>query len=136
MTAENFRTSPAECPSCSGPLEITRLQCQRCGTEVAGHFDSQRLVNLPEPFASVLEMFLRVRGNVKDMERELGLSYPTVRSRLEEAFRVAGFDKNRAATAEAAKAERLSIIHRLNEGDMSPSDAIEQLRKIKDGRPT
>lgn len=78
---------------------VTRLSCPACGTEVSGAFahpgagrlpgGGGRLVSLPEPHASLLELFLRVRGNVKDVERELGLSYPTVRARLDDAFRAA-----------------------------------------------
>jgi hypothetical protein len=67
-------------------LLVTRLQCPTCGTEVAGAFRTGRLVNAPEPHASLLELFLRVRGNAKEMERELRVSYPTVRARLDEAF--------------------------------------------------
>src|SRR5687768_12425465 len=80
---------PAVCPACGDELLVTRLQCPNCRTEVSGTFAHpahsgpdagrtaplNRLVNLPEPFASLLELFIRVRGNVKDVERELGLSY-------------------------------------------------------------
>ena len=82
-------TPPGQCPVCATELRVARLQCPACGTEVSGSFSRGRLVNLPEPHASLLELFLRVRGNVKDVERELGLSYPTVRARLEEAFAAA-----------------------------------------------
>jgi hypothetical protein len=72
---------------------VTQLRCSNCGTEVNGAFALTRLATLREPHASLIEMFLRLRGNVKDMERELGLSYPTVRARLEEALVAAGFPK-------------------------------------------
>lgn len=71
----------------------TRLECTSCRTEVTGAFALGRLAALEEPHASLLEMFLRVRGNVKEMERELGLSYPTVRARLDEAFEAAGYGR-------------------------------------------
>jgi hypothetical protein len=82
---------PARCPACAGELVVTRLQCPACGAEVSGAFAAApgRLVDLPEPHASLLELFIRLRGNVKDVERALGLSYPTVRARLEEAFAAA-----------------------------------------------
>src|ERR671931_732084 len=89
MGTEHTPYAPVHCPTCAGELVITRLQCPTCGTEVAGAFTLGRLAGLREPHASLLELFLRVRGNVKDMERELGLSYPTVRARLEEAFAAA-----------------------------------------------
>jgi hypothetical protein len=78
---------------CSGELLVTRLECSACGTDVTGRFTLGALAGLREPHASLIEMFLRKHGNVKEMERELGLSYPTVRARLEEALEAAGFPK-------------------------------------------
>src|SRR5947209_10073285 len=93
MEDDQIGNVPAQCPVCQGDLVVTRLQCSECGTEVNGTFSLGRLAATPEPHASLIEMFLRVRGNVKEMERELGLSYPTVRARLEEALEAAGFGK-------------------------------------------
>jgi hypothetical protein len=93
MEDQEVTTAPTHCPVCGQDLLATRLECSSCGTEVTGRFTLGRLASLREPHASLLEMFLRVRGNVKEMERELGLSYPTVRARLEEAFTAAGFEK-------------------------------------------
>jgi len=93
MDEQQTGNAPNRCPVCDGELLVTRLQCSSCSTEVNGSFTLGRLASLREPHASLLEMFLRVRGNVKEMERELGLSYPTVRARLEEAFQAAGFPR-------------------------------------------
>ncbi|HLJ68970.1 MAG TPA: DUF2089 family protein [Chloroflexota bacterium] len=93
MEEQQTGIAPSHCPVCQGELLVTRLQCGECGTEVTGAFSLTRLATLREPHASLLEMFLRVRGNVKEMERELGLSYPTVRARLEEALTAAGFPR-------------------------------------------
>ena len=91
---ENYQNPmPAHCPACRSDLAITRLQCPTCGTEVNGTFALGHLASLREPHASLLELFLRVRGNMKEMERELGLSYPTVRARLEEALEAAALDR-------------------------------------------
>src|SRR5438105_14455673 len=100
---EHTPYAPVHCPTCAGELVITRLQCPACGTEVAGTFTLGRLAGLREPHASLLELFLRVRGNVKEMERELGLSYPTVRARLEEAFEAAGFPRDASRGSERAE---------------------------------
>lgn len=94
MEDDQIGNVPAQCPVCQGDLLVTRLQCSACGTEVNGTFSLSRLAATPEPHASLIEMFLRVRGNMKEMERELGLSYPTVRARLEEALEAAGFGKS------------------------------------------
>lgn len=106
---------------------------------------SGRLVNLSEPHASLLELFLRVRGNVKDVERELGLSYPTVRARLEEAFRAAQPLLSRQkqpvpqtlpvpaaptslAVSQAARAEVLDALER---GNLTAAEATTRLHDLK-----
>lgn len=94
MEDEHVSNLPSQCPVCSGDLLVTRLECSSCGTEVNGTFTLGHLATLKEPHASLIELFLRVRGNVKEMERDLGLSYPTVRARLEEALEAAGFEKS------------------------------------------
>lgn len=93
MEEQHEGNLPAQCPVCKSKLLVTRLECSSCGTEVTGAFSLGRLATTPEPHASLLEMFLRVRGNVKEIERELGLSYPTVRARLDEAFEAAGYGR-------------------------------------------
>ena len=93
MEPQHEGNPPSQCPVCNSKLLVTRLECSSCGTEVTGTFGLGRLATTPEPHASLLEMFLRVRGNVKEMERELGLSYPTVRARLDEAFEAAGYGR-------------------------------------------
>lgn len=94
MDEQQSGNLPNQCPVCGGDLLVTRLECSACGTEVNGTFALGNLARLREPHASLIDMFLRVRGNVKEMERELGLSYPTVRARLDEAFEAAGYPKD------------------------------------------
>lgn len=106
MEEEQIGIAPARCPVCNGDLLVTRLECSSCGTEVNGTFTLGHLATLREPHASLIEMFLRVRGNVKEMERELGLSYPTVRAHLEKALEAAGFGRAADRGAEGAGAEQ------------------------------
>lgn len=126
---------PTVCPSCRHELEVTRLQCPACGTEVAGHFGLGRLASLPEPHASLIDLFLRMRGNMKDMERALGLSYPTVRARLEEALVAAGYTSDgEAGTREAAAAaRRTEILAGLQAGEITAAEAATKLRELKNG---
>ena len=135
MLLQGFNDLPTQCPSCSGPLAITRLTCPSCGTEVGGAFSLSRLASLREPHASLLELFLRARGNMKEMERTLGLSYPTVRARLEEALAAAGLDREEPlapmARPEAALArERAAILASLERGEITPAEATERLREL------
>ncbi len=71
------------CPLCGDALEVVRLECGRCHTAIEGRFSLPRLARLNDEQAQFVEIFLRVRGNIREMERELGISYPTVRSRLD-----------------------------------------------------
>ena len=125
---------PAHCPACESGLRVTRLQCPACGTEVAGSFLLGRLATLQEPHASLVELFLRVRGNAKEMERELGLSYPTVRARLEEALVAAGFGRAEQRPSETElTAERSAILSELEQGVIDAAEAITRLRRLKSG---
>lgn len=131
---------PASCPACGEGLLVTRLQCPNCRTEVSGTFSHPgpaapaapiRLVNLPEPYASLLELFIRVRGNVKDIERELRLSYPTVRARLDEAFKAARPYLEPAPPPAAAPSaeERAAVLSALERGEITAAEATTRLRQ-------
>ena len=81
----------ATCPVCAGELAVTRLRCGGCGTTIEGEFGVGRFARLTREQTQVLESFLRSRGNLRDMERELLISYPTVRARVEALVRALGF---------------------------------------------
>jgi hypothetical protein len=71
-----------KCPGCGKNLIITRLRCPACETTIEGNYSPCLFCKLSEENLKFLNLFIRNRGNIKDMERELGVSYPTVRSRL------------------------------------------------------
>ena len=127
---------PVACPVCASELAITRLQCPSCGTEVAGSFRPGRLVNAPEPHASLLELFLRVRGNAKELERELGVSYPTVRARLDRALAAVGIGQKGPAADEdvGRSARRSAILDELERGAIGAAEAAARLREVQQGR--
>src|ERR1700741_5567711 len=96
------------CPVCSGELAVTPLHCRSCGTTLEGEFSVGRFGRLTKEQLTLLESFLRSRGNLRDMERELGISYPTVRSRVEALIRALGFgprDGDEAGADEPASGE-------------------------------
>src|SRR5258706_5922698 len=77
----------AKCPICSEQLKVVRLECDSCGTRMEGSFSLGRFHTLSTDQIEFLETFIRARGNFKDIERELAISYPTVRSRLDVLIR-------------------------------------------------
>ena len=138
----------ATCPVCSGELTIARLHCRSCGTALEGEFGVGRFGRLDHEQMSLLESFLRSRGNLKEMERELGISYPTVRARVDALIRSLGLadgtavdgDDDFGADLDAAStdeprlgdlaAERRAILERLARKEMSADDAAAALREL------
>lgn len=125
------------CPVCSGELAVTRLRCGSCGTTLEGEFSVGRFARLSRDQTVLLESFLRSRGNLRDIERELGISYPTVRARVEALVRALGFgprsDDDSSAGAEDADATpqtRESILERLARREISAEDAARAIRAL------
>src|SRR5438067_750044 len=96
----------ARCPICSEQLRVVRLECESCGTRLEGSFSLGRFHALAPEQLEFLEVFIRARGSFKDVERELGISYPTVRARLDAVIRALGFPSQAEPDREARHAER------------------------------
>lgn len=122
--------APGKCPVCSHDLEVTRLQCTSCGTAVEGHFELSRVNRLDPEQQAFLELFLKARGNLKDVERELGLSYPTVRNRLEAVLAALGFAAEPTQRVEAGRRRR-EILDALDAGKIGAEEALRLLRDRK-----
>jgi len=125
------------CPVCSGELAVTRLRCTSCGTTLEGEFSVGRFARLSRDQMALLESFLRSRGNLRDIERELGISYPTVRARVEALVRALGFgprsDDDAAATDGDTPTEpdsREAILERLARREISAEDAAVAIRAL------
>jgi hypothetical protein len=91
---------------------------------VEGAFGASRLGSLPAEHQDFIEVFVRCRGNIKDVERELGISYPTVRGRLDRAIQALG------STEQDTAARRREILDALDRKELKPEEAIEALRGL------
>ena len=136
----------ATCPVCQGELTVTRLHCRSCGTALEGEFGVGRFGRLEREQLAFLESFLRSRGNLKELERELGISYPTVRSRLEGLLRALGLGDGSAqplqddevelipaATQQGNQdlaTERRAILERLSRHELSADEAAAAIRAL------
>lgn len=131
----------ATCPVCAHELTVTRLRCGECGTTIEGEFGVGRFGRLTREQTQVLESFLRSRGNLRDMERELGISYPTVRARVESLVRALGFGPRDEADAPVpgsatpvtnpeATTGRREILERLSRRELSAEQAAEAIRAL------
>ena len=128
------------CPVCEGELTISRLHCRSCGTALEGEFGVGRFGRLSKEQMSLLESFLRSRGNLKEMERELGISYPTVRGRVDALVRALGLadgDEGEAEIDEAPDADlaaqRRAILERLSKREIAADEAAAALRELGGG---
>jgi len=127
------------CPVCSNELSVTRLHCDSCGTTLEGEFSVGRFGRLSREQLTLLESFLRSRGNLRDMERELGISYPTVRGRVEALVRALGFGPRdgepAAPEAEsddepAARLSRQDVLERLARHEIAADEAAALIRDL------
>lgn len=120
------------CPSCGEGLAITQLQCQSCDTTIQSQYEPCRFCRLSPASLHLIELFVKSRGNVKEMERELGLSYPTVRAHLDAAIRELGFATAAAPTERVVdkKDQRRDILARLEEGQIDAGEAAELLAQL------
>ena len=96
---------PGRCPVCSNAMTVTRLHCGQCGTGVDGVFSLGRLQTLTPEQVQFVETFMRCKGKIKDVETELGISYPTVVSRLNEVVRTMGFEVDEGDLSEVDQYE-------------------------------
>ena len=115
------------CPVCAGALTVTRLHCRSCDTAVEGHFETGRLGRLRADQLEFVETFIRCEGKLNRMERELGLSYPTLRSRLTEVITQMGFELG-PEPAEISDKQRHRILDELASGEISSEQAMQQLQ--------
>ena len=130
-----------KCPACGDELIVTRLRCDGCKTEVHGTFQTSLFCKLSTEDLAFAEMFVRMRGNVKEMERELGVAYNAVRNRLDEVIERLGFEaaqperetRSKRRSRSTAGPDRTTVLDQLDRGEISADRAEELLRG---GSPT
>ena len=113
---------PRDCPVCSSRLALTRLGCPGCGTELSGGFAQCAYCGLSDDDLELLRVFLTSRGNMKELERHLGVSYPTARQRFADVLGRLGLEEQ----AQAVDRER--ILSELAAGLISVDEAEARLR--------
>ncbi len=124
---------PNTCPICQGELVVTEVECRSCGTTFRGRFTSSRARSafdrLTPDQLRFLEVFIRNEGKFSRMERELGLSYPTLRNRLRAIIQAMGFRPAEEDVPPALAPEaRKRILDDLEAGRITPEEALRLLR--------
>lgn len=117
---------PTECPVTGGPLLVTRLECEESGVTIEGRFTPNEFAMLPEENLEFLRIFVKVRGNLKEVERVLGLSYPTIRLRFEKLLLALDYE----VEPDSAE-ERNEILAQLERGELDPGEAAKRLQALQ-----
>ena len=117
-----------QCPVCHGDLSVTRLVCRNCGTALEGQFALGRLFQLMPEQLQFVETFLRCEGKLNRVQEELGLSYPTVRSRLDEVVRALGYEVHEEPAASSDETQQ-DILQRLARREITSEEALALLQE-------
>jgi hypothetical protein len=117
--------TPTECPVCHDNLLVTHLICRNCGTGLEGRFAMGRLFQLTPEQLYFVEVFLRCDGKINRVQDDLGISYPTVRSRLDEIVRAMGYEVKKDRKVESD--QRQDVLGRLARKEISSEEAFRIL---------
>ncbi|MBM7783693.1 DUF2089 domain-containing protein [Tenggerimyces flavus] len=117
---------PSTCPTCQGQLAVSGLHCDDCGTEVRGHFRHCDFCALDDAQRDLLRVFLTARGNTKELERHLGVSYPTARARLDDLLAVLGIPVRPVERTEP-RTDRRKLLDAVASGKVDVESAMHEL---------
>lgn len=113
-----------KCPICEGDIEITEFRCNSCGSTIRGSFILYKFCQLPEEQLEFAEIFIKNRGSIKEIERELNISYPTVKGKLDALIEALGYTNQASMNTNRSK----DILEQLDNGEISPAEALELLK--------
>ena len=108
-------------PVCGEKLHVTQLSCCQCGTQISGDFALSKFNALSREELAFAETFLRVQGSIREMEKELGISYPTVKKNLETIIRKMGFEVKK-------KSAQQEMLEKIRNGELTVDEAITQIK--------
>ena len=119
-------TIPSKCPSCQQQMVITQLSCPHCNTAIAGYYPLSPFAHLSDEDLYFLENFIRYRGNIKEMERELSQSYWTIRTKLDKLITEMGL----SAPSPDLGEQRKQILQQLSAGEISVEEATQKIAEL------
>ena len=119
-----MRKPLSQCPVCMGQLEPVKLKCVSCDLTLEGRLHASRLALLSSDQQQFVEVFLVARGNIKEVEKELGISYPTVRKKLDEVIQALGH------APEDERMKREEILDAIDKGEISAKEGIALLKGV------
>ncbi len=124
-----MNNSMTRCPVCQNELTITRLHCDACDTTLEGRFVGGPFAHLTAEQLDFVLTFIRCEGKLTRMETEIGLSYPTIRNRLQDIIRALGYEPGKDdSSPEISEERRRQVLEDLDAGRLSADAAMRILR--------
>jgi hypothetical protein len=124
--------APGKCPVCGERLTITKLSCHKCHTNIEGQFNPCEFCSLPKEDLYFLKAFIKCKGSIKEVERELGISYPTVKGKLNNLIEALGFHVQEEEINNVEKSnDREIILEQLENGEITAAEATKRLNELK-----
>ncbi len=129
----------SECPVCHHDLHVTKLECEHCSTVLEGSFTLSKFNYLDTEKLYFIEIFVKNRGNIKAIEKEMNLSYPTIKKMLDEVITVLGYNPEGSEETPSqplpppnikSKLNRTEVLDKLEKGEITVAEAIETLGKL------
>lgn len=118
-----------QCPVCGTGMVVTELECPNCHTKISGKFKLAKFARLNSEQLNFLEVFVSQRGNIKEVEEELGISYPTVRKKLDQVIKDLGY-RPEESPEDTNVEERNTVLENLESGEIDFEEAMELLEGL------
>ena len=112
-----------ECPICESDLIVTKLKCTNCKTEISGEFKLSKFNYLSKEHLYFIAVFIKNRGNIKSIEKELGISYPTVKRNLDDVIVSLGYE-----VSDEDKIKKDEIFKKLEKGEITALEAAQLIK--------
>jgi len=118
------KTVIGTCPVCTSKLKVARLHCHSCSTSIEGDFELDKFSYLSKEQKLFIEVFVKNRGNIKEIEKEMGISYPTVRRNLDQVIESLGY----STTPKPEPIDKQGILERLDKGEITSEEALKLMQ--------
>lgn len=119
------------CPVCGQKFYVRRMECPSCNSALEGVFELCKFCYLSKEQKKFIEVFIKCRGNLKEMEKELGISYPTIRNRLDSVIVALGYKVDNDEECDMDRVHRKEILEQIEKGELSVQEALRLLKESK-----
>lgn len=119
-----------KCPVCDEKLVVSELTCLNCNSKLVGQFPLSKFDLLSQEEQDFALVFLKNAGNIKQIEKELNISYPTVKKLLDQLIKDLGFNQKVIFDNSPSKEEILAMLKKKEISFDEAEDLLSQIGEI------